>query len=79
MPKYIILNTDLRLDGQFFPENSPIELTDERAALLAPYLQELPQIESAPDAIPEPEQFKPQPEDNSQAQDTTSNSKKGRK
>lgn len=60
MPKYIILNTDLRIDGKYFPENTPIELDEEKAAALAPYLILFNPIETEPDSLPDPEEFKQQ-------------------
>ena len=38
MKKYIIKDTDLMINGSIVPEGSKIDLNDEDAKLLSPYL-----------------------------------------
>jgi len=56
MPKFIILDTDLLIDGQYFRQGCPIELTNEKAALLSPYLQQIIPVEvDSADELPDGE------------------------
>lgn len=47
MAKYKIINTDLYMDGEVYPENSTIELPDSAAKILLLYLEKIPdQVQS---------------------------------
>jgi hypothetical protein len=87
MPRFIILDTDLLVDGQYFREGCPIELTEEKAVLLAPYIRQITPLEvSSSDELPDTETFRKmqdgQNSENSTEQSpapSESSPKKGRK